>query len=145
MNQKGLLQYALEQFGSEPVYLWEKYPEYCVLRHSNGGKWYALMASVPKSKLGLTDADRVEILNIKCDPILLDSLLQKDGFFPAYHMNKTHWVTILLDGTVSAEEICGLLQMSYDMTRKKPKKAAMADEKAGVHKNETKGKKGRLV
>lgn len=41
----------------------------------------------------------------------------KEGFFPAYHMNKENWISILLDGTVSADEIKPLLELSYQLTR----------------------------
>ena len=40
----------------------------------------------------------------------------KEGYLPAYHMNKSHWISILLGGAVEAEEIKNLLEMSYEMT-----------------------------
>ena len=47
---------------------------------------------------------------------LIGSLRLKEGFFPAYHMNKEKWITIFLDGTVPKNEICDLLDLSYDLT-----------------------------
>ena len=47
----------------------------------------------------------VDLLNVKCDPVLIGSLLLKDGFFPAYHMSKDNWVSILLDDRVNDEII----------------------------------------
>jgi len=80
-----------------------------------------------KDKLGLQDGGRIDVLNVKCDPLLVTSLWDDPGFFPAYHMNKTHWITIALDGTVEGERILWLLERSYDLTapkgKKKPKKA----------------------
>ena len=119
MDRERVLRYARERFGSEPEYLWAKYPTYCVLRHGGNRKWYAAVMDVPRNKLGLPGTDAVEILDVKCDPRLLGSLLEAEGFLPAYHMNKSNWVTILLDGSVPDGEIQSLLALSYDLTRGK--------------------------
>ena len=50
---------------------------------------------------------------------MIGSLIQEDGILPAYHMNKEHWITILLDGTVTIQKICDLIALSYDLTRKR--------------------------
>ena len=89
----------------------------CVLRHKNNKKWFALVVEVNAKKLGLQEDKTVDVLNIKCDPMMIGSLRMKEGFFPAYHMNKENWISILLDGTVSADEIKPLLELSYQLTR----------------------------
>ena len=114
-----VLQYAQEQFGAEPEYLWAKFPGTAVLRHSNNSKWYALFTNVFRRKLGLSGNESVEVLVVKCDPVLIGSLLARPGFRPGYHMSKTTWITILLDGTVPADEIYPLLDLSYDLTKTK--------------------------
>lgn len=119
MDRNAVIEYAREYMGAEPEYLWERYPTYCVLRHSGNKKWFALLADVQKKKLGLTDDGTVEILNVKCDGILLGSLLGRKGFLPAYHMSKSSWVTILLDGSADDEEIISLLNLSYELTNKR--------------------------
>lgn len=116
MDRENVLRYARERFGSEPEYLWVKYPGYCVLRHTNNRKWYAAVMDVPRNKLGLSGDSTVDILNVKCDPILLGSFLGTSGFLPAYHMNKSNWVSVLLDGAVPDETIVNLLDISYDLT-----------------------------
>lgn len=83
MDKKALLEYAQEQFGSDPEYLWAKHPTYCILRHKNNRKWYAAAMDVPRSRLGLPENGSVEILNVKCNSILLGSLLGAKGFLPA--------------------------------------------------------------
>jgi len=119
MDKVGVLKYAQEQFGAEPEYLWAKYPTYCVLRHINNRKWYAALMDVSAAKLGLAGDRVAEILNVKCSPVLLGSLLETKGFLPAYHMSKSSWVTILLDGSVPDSEITNLLTISYDLTKGK--------------------------
>lgn len=116
-----IIQYAKETYHTEPEYLWAKTPDCAVLRHRDNRKWYAIIMDISKEKLRMQGDEIVDILNVKCDPVMITSLLQSEGFFPAYHMNKTYWITILLDGTVSAEKITGLLDFSYDMTAKKKK------------------------
>lgn len=77
----------------------------------------ALVVEVNAKELGLQEDKTVDVLNILCDPMMIGSLRMKEGFFPAYHMNKANWISILLDGTVSAGEIKPLLELSYQLTR----------------------------
>ena len=76
-----------------------------------------MVVEVNAKKLGLQEDKTVDVLNIKCDPMMIGSLRMKEGFFPAYHMNKENWISILLDSTVSADEIKPLLELSYQLTR----------------------------
>ena len=117
MNRDDILRYAGEQLGAGPEYLWAKSPTYFVLRHGNNRKWFAAVMDVPWAALGLSGEGRADILNIKCDPLLTGSLLEREGIFPAYHMNKSRWVSLLLDGPLPDEEIIGLLLISYDLTK----------------------------
>ena len=114
-----LLTYAKDYLGDDPEYLWESTPDACVLRHQDNKKWYAVIMHITRDKLKLSDNGPVDILDIKCDPQLLGSMLGKEGCHPAYHMNKSHWLTVRLDGTVSFDEIVGLLEMSYNITKKR--------------------------
>lgn len=119
MDREALLTYVREQFAVEPDYPWAKYPNHCVLRHLGNRKWFAAVLEVSRKTLGLAGEGTADVLNVKCDPLLLGSLLESDGFLPAYHMSKTNWVSILLDGSVAEEEIVNLLTMSYEMTKGK--------------------------
>lgn len=85
-----------------------------MLRHKNG-KWYAVVMSVEKYKLGLEGNEFVDIMDVKCDPEMTSMIIQTFGFLPGYHMNKQHWITILLDGSVSEAKTLDFLDMSYDM------------------------------
>lgn len=122
MNRDDILQYAAESYGTEPEYLWMKFPRYAVLRHRENAKWYAAIMDVSKEKLGFSEEGAVDILNVKCEPAQIGGLLKKKGFLPAYHMNKENWLTILLDGSVPDEELIRLLEHSYDLTKTKRRK-----------------------
>ena len=100
MNKEEIFEYVQKQYGTVPEYLWSKLPDSAILRHKNG-KWYAVIMTVEKSKLGLEGNDLVDIMDVKCDPEMTSMIIQTYGFLPGYHMNKQHWITILLDGSVS--------------------------------------------
>lgn len=116
MNSDQLKKYITEQYNSDEEHPWIKYPEYAVFRHKNNQKWFAVIMAVPKSKIGLHSDERIDIINVKCDPIMIGSLLNEDGFFPAYHMNKSYWITISLDESVDDEKIKWLIDLSYELT-----------------------------
>lgn len=118
-----LFAYAENTYGVEPDFPFSTAPTYAVLRHLSNRKWFALFMDVPRFRLGLDGEEKVDILNIKCDPILSGSLRLQEGCFPAYHMNHDGWLTILLDGTVPTEEIIPLLDLSYELTMVKPKRS----------------------
>lgn len=111
-----IFEYVKENFGTSPEYLWQKTPDTAVFRHSENKKWYAIIMDISKRKLGIDSDEFVDIINVKCDPILISSLLNNKGYFPAYHMNKNYWISVLLDKTVDLEEIISLINFSYELT-----------------------------
>ena len=117
----GLTRYIHKTYGAKPDFPWLKYPGYAVFRHGDNKKWFAVILDVPRQKLGLKGDGAVDIINLKCGQALLGSLLMTEGFLPAYHMNKEHWVSVLLDGTVDKENICGLIDVSFMNTGQKTK------------------------
>ncbi len=123
MNRNELSQFILETYPAESDHPWLKYPEYEVLRHSSNKKWFALIMEVDKRKLGLDEAGTLTVVNLKCDPILIGALRQETGFFPAYHMSKTSWITAALDGSVPDEKLKALVDLSYQATAPKPRKS----------------------
>lgn len=117
-----IFKYAKENFGSEPEFLWQKYPDYAVLRSKKNSKWYALVASVPAEKLGLKSSKKVDILNVKCEPIMIGSLIDNKRYFTAYHMNKEHWITLILNGEIPLQEVFGMINLSFEIVNAKNKR-----------------------
>ena len=128
-QRKSLLAHVLKQYGTGPDYLWPRQPCYAVLRHGHTKKWYGIIMDVAPRVLGLDGHGEVDILNLKSAPITVAALLEKPGFLPAYHMNKKHWVSILLDGSVPLKEIHTLLDLSYELTKNVPRRASSSDRK----------------
>ncbi len=117
MTKDELIAYAREQYGTEPEYLWESAPNTFVLRQRGNRKWYAVVMDVRRDRLGLSGKETVYIMDVKCGPLLGGSYLGKPGVVPAYHMNKTHWLGVLLDGSAADETVTELLDLSYAQTK----------------------------
>ena len=91
-----------------------------VLRHKASKKWFGILLNAPKEKVGVKGEGEVEVLNLKCDPVLAKGLFEAyKGIMPAYHMNKYHWITVVLDSDVPFSEAKGLIELSYSLTKKK--------------------------
>lgn len=114
-TRESILEYAQNNYNSNPEYLWMKYPNYAVLRRFDNKKWYAIIMDIERNKLGLQGEDRIDILDIKCSPEMKDMLLGQNGFLPAYHLNRDSWITILLDGSVDCDIVCHLLDGSFEL------------------------------
>ena len=121
MTQTELLQYVAAAFGTVPEYPWEDTPDAFVLRHETNRKWFAVGMTVRRDRLGLGGEGVVDVVNVKCDPLMSGSYLSQPGILPAYHMNKLHWLSILLDGTAADEDIRALFETSFALTYPKPK------------------------
>ena len=121
--REAVLRYAEDTYGTTPEYLWKRTPNYAVLRNQANRKWYGAIIDIPRKTLGLTGEGIVDILDIKCSPVMIGSLLEQEGYLPAYHMNKNNWITVLLDGTVPLEGILPLVDLSYQLTEPKLRKA----------------------
>lgn len=122
MNRAELENYIRDAYSAEPDYPWVKYPNFAVFRHLSTKKWFALVMNIPKQVLGLSDGGTVDVVNLKCDPILMGSVLQMPGIFPGYHMNKDSWISASLDGIVPEDTLKMLLDVSYNATAPKPPK-----------------------
>ncbi len=107
----------IQRYHDVPEFLWEKSPEHGVFRNPLHGKWYALIMRISLNKIDCNEGEKdVEILNLKLDEEEIPKLLKRKGFYPAYHMNKKSWITILLDHTVADEEIMNYIVKSHQFT-----------------------------
>ena len=114
---KEVVDYVKNKYGDELEFLWEKSPKTAVIRRKNSNKWYALILTLSKRKLNLDSDEAVEIINLHNSPEEIEKLIENKRYFPAYHMNKKHWCTICLDGTVELEKIYKLIDISYELAK----------------------------
>lgn len=122
MNRAQAERYIAEKYGVTPEYPWLSSPMHGVFRHESNRKWFAIIMRVSGRKLGLESDESIDVMNVKCDNILIGSLLGQSGFFPAYHMNKSHWISIALDGSAAEETVKWLIDMSFAATGEKTRR-----------------------
>lgn len=117
MHRDEVIAYVEATYAVSPEYPWARTPNYAILRHGHNRKWFAAIMDITEDKLGLPGSKLVDAVNLKCGPLMAGSLRSKPGIFKAYHMNKEHWVTVLLDGTLPHDEVCSLIDLSYELTK----------------------------
>ena len=117
MTRQELFDWVQQQYGTEPERPW--HDRNAVLRRKDNDKWYGVVLEVAGEKLGLTGDGIVDVLNVKSDPMLIGSLRGQDGYFPAYHMNKEKWISVLLGKPELDDSIKDLLALSYELTAPK--------------------------
>ena len=122
MTKDELVAYIDQEYNVKPDYPWLESPEGAVFRHGDNRKWFALSMPVPRRYAYPGETGEVDAVNVKCDPILIEMLRGEPGILPAYHMNKAHWVTILLDGTADDERLKFLLRQSFELTKSRKRK-----------------------
>lgn len=118
MDRNELRSYILENYAAAADFPWVSSPENEVFRHENSGKWFALVMELSADKLGLSGAETMTVVNLKCDPLLIGSLREERGFFPAYHMNKEHWITVCL-ADVPDDKLRFLLDLSWSLSARR--------------------------
>ena len=113
-----VIKYVKDKYSTDPEFLWKEYPGFGVLRNMTSMKWYGLIGNIDYSKLGKKKGE-IEIINVKLNREEIQDLLKDEGFYEAYHMNKKDWISIVLDDTVSDDNIFSLIDKSYNMVSKK--------------------------
>ncbi len=122
MKRKELDNYIKKIYNVSAEFPWVSAPSFAVYRHECNNKWFAVIMEIPKNKLGMEEEGNINVVNLKCDPLLVGSLILDKGIYPAYHMSKTHWITVCLDESVEEEKVKWLLGLSFELTDKKKKK-----------------------
>jgi predicted DNA-binding protein (MmcQ/YjbR family) len=114
---KRALAWIRSEFSAAPEFLWEKYPDCAVFRRPENRKWFAVVLTVDRGRLGLEGRENAEILTLKARPADVEAHLSDPRFLRAYHMNKTHWFTVCLDGSVPDEALFALIRESWGLAK----------------------------
>lgn len=117
MDRDELFSHVSQRYGARPEYPWPRWPDHAVLRHNGNRKWFGIVMNVPAKRLGLEGDGTVDIVNVKADPEDVPALQLADGILPAYHMNKRHWISVILSGDLPDEMLLDLLETSYRLTK----------------------------
>lgn len=114
-----VISYIRGKYKNELEYLWQRFSDNAVVRRMDNRKWYAVFMVISKAKLGVPDDEIIEILDLRANTEDIESIVDNKRYFRGYHMNKKHWITICLDGSVPIDEIYERLDKSYDIAGKR--------------------------
>jgi len=94
---------------------WDKHPEFYVMKTANRQKWYGLMMRISYQLLDPQQSGIVDVLNLKAPPLKIVDLIDYQTFYPAYHMNKKHWVSVVVDEKINLKQLQALIRQSYQL------------------------------
>ncbi len=108
--------YIKNQYKIFPEFLWEKYPDYGVYRNTSNQKWFAMILNIDYSVLDKNKHGFIEVMNLKAkNP---ESIINNKNIYPAYHMNKKNWISVVLDESLDDKFIITLLDNSFECIEK---------------------------
>ena len=116
MTKQQFLSHCLSVYGTSPDYPFDDWMESAVLRHVDNQKWYAIAMRVSRRKLGFGSDEVVDVVNLKLPTEMFGSFGTADGVYPAYHMNKLHWISVILPDATD-ELVQFLVNVSFEATK----------------------------
>lgn len=114
-----VIHYIENKYQDKIEYLWEKSPSNGIWRNQTNQKWYGVSLKIEEKKLGIPSDQIIDIIGLKYQPEQIEKIIDHQTIFPGYHMNKKHWITIRLDGTLETELLFSLIDNSYELSKKK--------------------------
>ena len=121
MTKQEFFELCSSSYLTSPDYPFDEDFETAVLRHADNRKWYAIVMRVSRRKFGFDSDEVIDVVNLKLPPEMFGSFGAADGVYPAYHMNKLHWISVLLPDAPE-ETVQFLVNVSFEATKVKDKK-----------------------
>ena len=126
MTKLSFLQYCLTTYGTSPDYPFDEDFETTVLRHADNRNWYAIVMRISRRKFGFDSDEVIDVVNLKLPVEMFGSFGAADGVYPAYHMNKLHWISVLLPDAPE-DVVRFLVNVSFEATKDKRKRRKTAE------------------
>ena len=123
MTKQEFFELCSSSYFTQPDYPFDDWMESAVFRHADNKKWFAIALSVSRRKFGLDSDEVIDVVNLKLPTEMFGSFGAADGVYPAYHMNKLHWISVLLPDAPN-DVVQFLLNASFEATKTKRKKEA---------------------
>ncbi|MBE6667903.1 MAG: MmcQ/YjbR family DNA-binding protein [Ruminococcaceae bacterium] len=121
MTKQSFFEICLNNYGTMPDYPFDEDFKTAVFRHSENRKWYAIVMSVSRRKFGFESDEVIDVVNLKLPVEMFGSFGKGEGVYPAYHMNKLHWISVILpDATDDVVEF--LVNASFEASKRKAKR-----------------------
>ena len=114
-----IIEYVKQKYDDELEYLWDKFPNNAIWRNKSNNKWYGALLVVEKAKIGIKEKGSIEIIDLLLEPNRIEKIVDNYRYFAGYHMNKKHWITIKLDGSVDINKIYEFIDNSYELSKNK--------------------------
>ena len=121
ITKQQFLEYCLSAYGTSPDYSFDEDFNTAVLRHADNRKWYAIVMRVSRRKFGFKSDEVIDVVNLKLPTEMFGSFGVADGVYPAYHMNKLHWISVLLPDAPN-DVVQFLVNASFESTKKSNKR-----------------------
>lgn len=116
--KENLIQYVEKKYHTKMTMPWENNPTFITLNTNNTHKWYGLIMDINANLLKLNGDIKVDVINIKLPQDIIPKLIDNINYFPAYHMNKKYWITILLNNNLDINKLYNLIDESYELVDK---------------------------
>ena len=120
MTKQQFFEHCFNTYGTSPDYPFDEDFETAVLRHTDNRKWYAIVMRVSRRKFGIDSDEVIDVVNLKLPTEMFGSFDVTDGIYPAYHMNKLHWISVLLPDA-QYDVVSFLVNASFEATKNKRK------------------------
>ncbi len=115
---KIIMNYIKDNYHDNIEFLWKNLDS-GIFRNKVNDKWYALMMQIPENRLKGTKDNTIEIINLHYYKDKTSEVIDYKNIFPAYHMNKKSWISIILDSNLDINKLYNLVNISYELSLKK--------------------------
>ena len=120
MTKQEFLNMGRNLYGTSPDYPFDEDFETAVLRHTDSRRWYAVVMKVSRRKFGFDSDEVIDVANLKLPTEMFGSFGAPDGVYPAYHMNKLHWISVILPDAPD-DVVQFLVNVSFEATKYRKK------------------------
>ena len=122
MTKQEFFELCSSSYLTQPDYPFDDWMESAVFRHADTRKWYAIVMKVSRRKFGIDSDEVINVVNLKLPTEMFGSFGGADGVYHAYHMNKLHWISVLLPDAPD-DVVRFLVNVSFEATKSFKKKS----------------------
>ena len=126
MIKQQLFEDCFNTYGTSPDYPFDEDFEAAVFRHTDNRKWYAIVMRVSRRKFSFDSDEVIDVVILKLPTEMFGSFGAADGVYPAYHMNKLHWISVLLPDAPD-DIVQFLVNVSFEATKHKRKRKKITE------------------
>ena len=142
---KEIIKYINLNYGDSLEFLWEKFDDNAIWRNKKNNKWYGILLTIKKEKLGIKSDEMIEIIDLRYQKDSIDNIIDNEVIYPGYHMNKKSWITVRLDNKIELKKLIELVDNSYNLVNEDKNKTRESKLAQKVYDYLTTIPKGKVV